>query len=175
MTTDPTSSLPIEHTPDTVSLDTGGVTRREALASAVRGAAGLFLLLPMWSARAQAAPAQWVVAGKAAQFIKGQPQRVALAGGAVLYVTRLTPTTLSAVSAKCTHKGCEVAWDGAGSQLACPCHGAAFAASGKNLHGTRRNPAETLPALASVPAAQKKDQVLVNLAGIAPDLLQPGR
>ena len=153
----------------------GAMTRREALATAMRGAAGLFLLLPMFSARAEAAPAQWVVAGKAAQFIKNQPQRTALAGGDVLYITRLSPTTLSAVSAKCTHRGCEVAWDAAGNQFACPCHGAAFAATGKNLHGTRRNPAEVLPALASVPVSQKKDQVLVNLAGIAPDTLQPGR
>ena len=149
------------------------LTRRQML----RGAAGtgLVLLLPMFTGRTDAAGMAWTVIGKASQFSLNQPQRVALAGGAVLYITRTGPNRLTAVSAKCTHRGCEVGWDGAGKQFACPCHGAAFAADGKNLHGTRRSPGETLPPLAGVPVRQKGAQVLVNLQAVPAAALVPGR
>jgi cytochrome b6-f complex iron-sulfur subunit len=40
-----------------------------------------------------------------------------------------------AVSARCTHLGCVVRWDGAKRQLLCPCHGGRFDAGGKVLAG----------------------------------------
>ncbi len=169
------------------SAETGEitVTRRQVLRSAVKTAAGagLLLLLPMAHEAASAdtgkgaAPPDttgWTVIGKAEQFVKGQPQRTGLAGGAVLYVTRLTGDTVSVVSAKCTHRGCEVGWGKDVGQFVCPCHGAAFATSGKNLHGTTRHPDEALPALPSVPAVQKKGQILANLKAIPAPALIPG-
>ena len=167
------------------TAEDSAMTRRQVLTHAVKRAAGagLLLLLPMASEAVHADTAHsptppdttsWPVIGKAAQFVKGQPQRTVLANGGVLYVTRLTPTTLSAVSAKCTHRGCEIGWHADVNQLVCPCHGAAFDSTGKNLHGTTRHPEEALPALPSVPVVQKKGQVLANVKAVpTPDLI-PG-
>ena len=131
------------------------------------------LLLPMLQEPASAEGEQWVPVGKPEIFLKDQPQRVALPEGRVIYVTRRDEKTFLAVSAKCTHRGCELGWDQPNSQLLCPCHGAAFAPSGKNLHGTSRHPEEALPALQSVPTRQKEGQVEVNLQGLPPSKLQP--
>jgi len=166
-------------------IEDGALTRRQALTTAVKTAAGagLFLLLPMVPASARVVTGKstalpdttgWTVIGTAGQFVKGQPQRTALANGAVLYVTRLTADTLSVVSAKCTHRGCEVGWNKDSRQFVCPCHGAAFAAGGKNLHGTTRRPEEALPALPFLPVVQKKGQVLANLRAVPAPTLIPG-
>jgi len=181
MNSDSTQDAVIE---DNMGAEDGAVTRRQVLRSAAKTAgAGLLLLLPMARESASgdtgkgAAPPDttgWIVIGKAEQFVLGQPQRTALAGGAVLYVTRLTADTLSVVSAKCTHRGCEVGWNKDAGQFVCPCHGAAFAASGKNLHGTTRRPEELLPALPPVPAVLKKGQVLANLKAVPAPALVPG-
>ena len=116
----------------------------------------------------------WTSLGDATLFVKGQPKRTALPNGDVLYVTRLTGDTFDVVSAKCTHRGCEVGYNKQTSQFVCPCHGAVFAPSGKNLHGTSRQPDEALPALPSVPNVQKKGQVLANLKAVPTPALIPG-
>lgn len=156
---------------DTKTGDTHGLTRREVLTGALRTAAGA-ALLPMIAERAGAAEDKWTVVGKTADFAKGKPTRVAVGNG-VLYITRADDDTLSAVSAKCTHRGCEVGWAEADTQFQCPCHGAAFAVTGKNLHGTRRQPDQSLPALASVPVRQKEGSVEVNLGAVPMTDLQP--
>ena len=43
--------------------------------------------------------------------------------------------TLHAVSARCTHLGCLVAWNGAERSWDCPCHGSRFARDGTVLEG----------------------------------------
>jgi Rieske Fe-S protein len=148
--------------------ETGAVTRRQALKTAT--GAGIALLL---AGRASAAADQWTAVGKSEIFAIGKPQRVTVPHGGVLYVTRTDAKTLTATSAKCTHRGCEVAWAADASQLQCPCHGAAFASSGKNIHGTRRNPDEHLPALASLPVREKAGQIEVNLGAAAPADIEP--
>jgi len=55
----------------------------------------------------------------------------------------------------------------------CPCHGAAFAASGKNIHGTLRQPEEKLPNLPALPTRQKDGEVQVNLAAVPASQLKP--
>jgi cytochrome b6-f complex iron-sulfur subunit len=45
------------------------------------------------------------------------------------------PKQLLAVSPKCTHKGCVVAWQPGAKKYECPCHEAAFGADGKVLKG----------------------------------------
>ena len=150
--------------------EAAAVSRREVLKTAA--GAGLALLM---AGRAEADPDQWVSVGKAELFAAGKPQRVTVPHGGVLYVTRTDAKTLTAVSAKCTHHGCEVGWSADASQLQCPCHGAAFASTGKNIHGTRRHPEEALPALPSLPVRQTAaGMVEVNLAAAAPAAIEPG-
>ena len=155
-------------TEDKNAHEAGALTRRDVLKTAA--GAGLALLL---AGRVEAAADQWVAVGKADTFIQGQPQRVTITGGGVLYLTRTDAQTLRAVSAKCTHHGCELGWTAAAAQLQCPCHGAAFAAGGKNIHGTRRSPDEALPALPSVPVRQKAGHVEVNLGIVPPAAIEP--
>lgn len=182
-------------TDDTVKAEEGALTRRQVLTVAVKTAAGagagLLLLLPMVreAAHANAAHANaahpaapvkpadtstWTSLGKADTFLLNQPKRTELPNGDVLYVTRLTASTLAVVSAKCTHRGCEVGYNKDAGQFVCPCHGAVFATGGKNIHGTRRSPDEALPALPSVPNVQKKGLVLADLKAVPAPALIPG-
>ena len=154
--------------PNEEGQDVGQVTRREALKT-VAGA-GLVLIM---ASRASAAPDQWAAVGKSEMFVAGKPQQVTLKNGGVLYITRTDAKTLTAASAKCTHRGCEVEWAADAGQFQCPCHGAAFASSGANIHGTRRNPSEHLPALISLPVRENAGQVEVNLVGVAADDITP--
>jgi nitrite reductase/ring-hydroxylating ferredoxin subunit len=152
-----------------------GLTRRQIL----RHAAGWALLLPMLGARVGAAPPApvppgvWTPVGKTKEFLKGTPKRVALSDGRVLFVTRQSDVLLEAASAKCTHRGCEVGWQAEDKQFHCPCHGAVFAADGKNIHGTRRQPDEHLPNLPVVPVRQKSGVVQVNLQAVSANDLKP--
>jgi Rieske Fe-S protein len=107
-----------------------------------------------------AAAAAWVPVGTPEQFKPGVPRRVALPGGRVAFITRVDATRLSALSARCTHQGCEVGWDGGKKQFLCPCHGATFTAAGRNIRGPARRPLESLP------VTQKGKQVVVNIAGL---------
>jgi len=174
-------------TDDTAEAEAGALTRRQVLTVAVRTAAGagagLLLLLPMAREAARADTAhgavapdtsKWTAIGKAEQFVLNQPKRTELPNGDVLYVTRLSADTLAVVSARCTHRGCEVGYDKGAGRFICPCHGAAFATIGKNVRGTTRRPDEALPALPSVPNAQKKGVVLADLKAVPAPALIPG-
>ena len=154
------------------------LTRRQVL----KTAAGLALLLPMAGAAfADAAPAPagtWTAVGKAEDFVLDKPKRVTPAQDVVLYVTRQKPDkdkpeTFVAVSARCTHRGCEVRRQDTDTQFHCPCHGAVFATGGKNVQGTRRAPDEHLPNLPTVPVRLKDGQVEVNLPAGPEDDLKP--
>lgn len=50
---------------------------------------------------------------------------------------------VSAVSARCTHLGCLVAFDDAERVWECPCHGSRFAPDGSVLHGPATRPLES--------------------------------
>jgi cytochrome b6-f complex iron-sulfur subunit len=71
---------------------------------------------------------------------------LAAAGGAVLVdapndtlvVVRTTDTTYVALSAVCTHSGCEVDFDAPSDRLTCPCHGSVFSLSGDVITGPAR-------------------------------------
>jgi nitrite reductase/ring-hydroxylating ferredoxin subunit len=149
------------------------VSRRDLLKTAA--GAGAVMMIPALQGCVHADDSAWQAAGKAADFPKGTPQRIALKGGSVLYITRTDDATLTAVSAKCTHRGCELGWDKDQKELICPCHGAAFGSDGKNVHGTMRRPDQKLGGLQTVPVRQNNGQVEINLTGIAADTLTPAR
>lgn len=47
---------------------------------------------------------------------------------------------LHVMSAKCTHMGCTVAWNGGDSAFECPCHGSRFGPSGEVVNGPAGRP-----------------------------------
>lgn len=52
---------------------------------------------------------------------------------------------LHAVSTRCTHLGCQVAWNAAERSWDCPCHGSRFDADGQILNGPATRPLESRP------------------------------
>ncbi len=62
---------------------------------------------------------------------------------------------LNALSAKCTHVGCTVAWEAAPQEFACPCHKSRFNTRGAVLNGPAKAP---LPRYAV--RAQGKDAIV---------------
>jgi Rieske Fe-S protein len=156
-----------------------GLSRREMLNSALRGAAGAgaALLMPTLTSETEAAstPPVWTPIGPATHFTLNVPVQVALPAGSVLWVTRTGPKALEVVSARCTHHGCEIGWSATDKEFECPCHGAAFLPNGQNVHGTRHHPDEKLPALTTVPVRIRGGQAQVNLAAVPAGSTVPGR
>jgi nitrite reductase/ring-hydroxylating ferredoxin subunit len=152
------------------------VSRRDVLKSAAAGA-GLVLAIPMLSTVAHAddpaptpaAPAKpdvWKAAGDPADFKANLPVRVDL-GVTVAWVTRLDDKNMEAVSAHCTHRGCELGYDPQSTNLVCPCHGGTFKIDGSNVVGTRHDPSTPLPHLLALPSRIKDGQVQVNVAALS--------
>ena len=68
-------------------------------------------------------------------------------GGQGIAVTRLTTTSVIAVSRQCTHQGCTVALPASsGGQLVCPCHGSLFTVQGAVVQGPAQAPLRTFAA-----------------------------
>lgn len=51
-----------------------------------------------------------------------------------------------AMSALCTHLGCQVRWESGEQQFRCPCHGGVYDAAGNVLEGPPPRPLETIEA-----------------------------
>ncbi len=66
------------------------------------------------------------------------------AGGAAVLVARTAQNTFAAVSALCTHQGCEITAY-SGSSYVCPCHGAQFSTSGQVMSGPAPTNLATYP------------------------------
>ena len=56
-------------------------------------------------------------------------------GARLVAVSRDDDGALAAVSARCTHLGCIVAWNPAERSWDCPCHGSRFGADGTVIQG----------------------------------------
>jgi menaquinol-cytochrome c reductase iron-sulfur subunit len=68
-------------------------------------------------------------------------------------------STVRALSATCTHLGCQVQWDGAKKRFLCPCHGGVYDASGQVVSGPPPAPLTVLETRVDTTA----DSVLVRL------------
>jgi cytochrome b6-f complex iron-sulfur subunit len=75
-----------------------------------------------------------------------------------LVVIRTSASTVTALSAICTHQGCLVEFDANHSLLLCPCHGSEFAETGRVVQGPARSP------LRSYQATLSGNQITVVLA-----------
>jgi Rieske Fe-S protein len=86
-------------------------------------------------------------------------ETVAIGGGQGqgILVTRLTDTSVVAVSRTCTHQGCQVSTPSGGS-LNCPCHGSRFTVSGSVVQGPATQP------LRSYQAVIEGDEVVVTVS-----------
>jgi quinol---cytochrome c reductase iron-sulfur subunit, bacillus type len=151
--------------------------RRLALAAFVNGfvalAGGALSTLLAWFALrppAAAGAGRWVQAGPVGELKPGVPQPRVLSVPRVdgWYRERAQQTVflvadeagaVRALSATCTHLGCQVRWDGDAKQFRCPCHGGVYDASGRVVSGPPPRPLETVEARVD-PAA---NSVLVRL------------
>lgn len=50
-----------------------------------------------------------------------------------------------ALSARCTHLGCTLTYDGFSRKFRCPCHGSVFALSGKRVEGPAKKDLDRVP------------------------------
>jgi cytochrome b6-f complex iron-sulfur subunit len=71
--------------------------------------------------------------------IVGQPEGLAHK----IVVLRADDTTIVALNAKCTHAGCDVAWQS--DRFQCPCHGSSFELDGTVLEGIAPRPLDNYP------------------------------
>jgi menaquinol-cytochrome c reductase iron-sulfur subunit len=51
---------------------------------------------------------------------------------------------IRAISATCTHLGCQVQWDGGTERFKCPCHGGVFDAAGQVVSGPPPRPLDAI-------------------------------
>jgi menaquinol-cytochrome c reductase iron-sulfur subunit len=68
-------------------------------------------------------------------------------------------TRVHALSATCSHLGCQVRWDAATTRFRCPCHGGVFDAQGNVVEGPPPRPLDRVEA--RVDAAQRVIMVRV--------------
>ena len=54
--------------------------------------------------------------------------------------------TVRALSATCTHLGCQVQWDGEAGRFNCPCHGGTYDSTGRVLSGPPPRPLDAVDA-----------------------------
>jgi Rieske Fe-S protein len=112
---------------------------------------GLSALLGAFALRPPAGPAagRWVRAGSTADLKPDEPVPRILSVSRVdgWYRERWDgQDTIRALSATCTHLGCQVQWDGEGKKFKCPCHGGVYAADGKVVSGPPPRPLGTIEA-----------------------------
>jgi len=112
---------------------------------------GAFALRPPGAATA----GRWVRAGTTDDLKPDEPVARVLAVSRVdgWYRERARETVflvwdgdkqIRAMSATCTHLGCQVQWDKKGKKFRCPCHGGVYAADGSVLEGPPPRPLEAI-------------------------------
>lgn len=133
---------------------------------------GLTALLGAFALRPAAAssPGRWIRAGAASDLTPNVPVPRVLAVSRVdgWYRERARETvflvwdgdsTVRALSATCTHLGCQVRWEAAKKQFICPCHGGVYDATGTVVSGPPPRPLDAIEVRLDLTA----DTVLVRL------------
>lgn len=103
------------------------VSRRAALAAGAVGAGAVALAACSSSSTGSDKPPKNAALAQLADIEVGKCVSAKLPDGKPAIVSRLTPDTAVAFSARCTHLGCTVA--PADTQLHCPCHGSVYNAT----------------------------------------------
>ena len=160
--------------PDPVASDAG---RRRALLVFVNGAialigAALGALLGVFALKPAATDARerWVRAGSLGTLPPGVPvPRVLVVAREdgwyrertrqTVFLVRDGAKSVKAMSATCTHLGCQVRWAADTKRFICPCHGGVYAADGRVLEGPPPRPLDVI----ETRLAEGDDSVLVRV------------
>lgn len=145
------------------TLVTGSVT---LIGGALGSLLGVFALKPA----ATAVRNRWVRAGTTAELTPNVPVprvlSVSRADGWYHERARRTvflvwdgSTEVHALSATCTHLGCQVRWEADSKTFRCPCHGGVYDAGGRVLEGPPPRPLDRVEARLD----SESDAVLVRL------------
>lgn len=117
---------------------------------------GLATLLGAFAARpSRAAPGRWLDAGTLGELTPHVPvpRAISFSRQDGWYRERARRTvflvsdgagSVHALSATCTHLGCQVRWDAGATQFRCPCHGGVFDAAGRVVAGPPPRPLDRL-------------------------------
>jgi Rieske Fe-S protein len=133
--------------------------RRRALATLVNTLAaflsgGLAALLGAFAIKpggASAAHRRWLRAGNASDLVPNEPLPRILSVPSqdgwyrartrqTVFLVRTGERSVRALSATCTHLGCQVQWDAKGKKFLCPCHGGAYDLEGRVVEGPPPRP-----------------------------------
>jgi len=110
-----------------------------------------------FGARGNATQARWSRAGTTSDLKPDEPVAHVLSVSRVdgWYRARARETVflvwdgdknIRAMSATCTHLGCQVQWEAKQKKFRCPCHGGVYAADGTVLEGPPPRPLQTIDA-----------------------------
>ena len=94
------------------------------------------------SGRKKAAEPSFIKAGMIESFAKDS---VTLIRRGELYLNHLEDGAFLALSRKCTHLGCAIAWDEKQKLFACPCHASLFDKEGRVLRAPAPRPLDLHP------------------------------
>jgi Rieske Fe-S protein len=114
---------------------------------------GAFALRP----EPKASGERWIRAGSAADLPERTPAPRVLSvprtdgwyrerSRETIFLVRESETSVRAMSATCSHLGCQVRWDAAGKKFRCPCHGGVYDVNGKVLAGPPPRPLRSVEA-----------------------------
>jgi menaquinol-cytochrome c reductase iron-sulfur subunit len=128
-----------------------------AAVALIGGTLSLLLGAFAFGPKTRAAEGRWIRAGTTSDLKPDEPVARVLSVSRVdgWYRERARETvflvwdgdrTIRALSATCTHLGCQVRWDAAGKKFRCPCHGGVYAPDGTVVEGPPPRPLDTIEA-----------------------------
>jgi Rieske Fe-S protein len=128
-----------------------------AVVAMIGGGLSAILGALAFGSRTSASQARWSRAGTTSDLKPDEPVARVLSVSRVdgWYRARARETvflvwdgdkTIRAMSATCTHLGCQVRWEAKDKKFRCPCHGGVYAADGTVLAGPPPRPLQTVEA-----------------------------